>query len=192
MWSDLVPPKQSIGFMPHCRNTDCGQRALDEMSSSIGTPTHATYTHLMYHFFFPIYDVNDKCYGGYTPNLNPDARRKKKISVPVYRCLAGLQTNRSCFFFLLRCYYLSPRSRQCTFLCITSSISNTTRFSAFLPHHEQTCHSNTPITRLAIPSENKTSVPSSYSRAKPYLDVTPSTAHRITAATGRHLSIRSL
>lgn len=58
MWSDLVPPKQSIGFMPHCRNTDGGQRELDETSSSIEPATHATYIYLSYVLFpFPVYDI---------------------------------------------------------------------------------------------------------------------------------------
>lgn len=57
MWSDLVPPKQSIGFMPHCRNTDGGRRELDETSSSIEPPTYATYIPLLYFFPLSLYDV---------------------------------------------------------------------------------------------------------------------------------------
>lgn len=194
MWSDLVPPKQSIGFMPHCRNTDGGQRALDETSSSIEPPTHATYTHLiMYLFIFSHIRCHDKCYGGYTPNLKPmrgARRRARYLSTGVWQ--ASRQTGPVLYFIFSTTVLLpllTPGSAAFVYIIIYIEQHS---FQCVLYASRKTCHSNTPITRLAIPSENKTSVPSSRSRAKPYLDVTPSTARGITAATGRHLSIRSV
>lgn len=113
MWSDLVPPKQSIGFMPHCRNTDGGRRELDETSSSIEPPTYATYIPPLY--FFPSFTIryHDKCNGGYTPNLKPMRGARRKSSVPDYRCLAGLQTNGPSFFTTMLLSLLAPGSVTC-------------------------------------------------------------------------------
>lgn len=58
MWSDLVPPKQSIGFMPHCRNTDGGHRELYKTSSSIEPPTPChLYLPILCTFFFSPFTI---------------------------------------------------------------------------------------------------------------------------------------
>lgn len=114
-------------------------------------------------------------YGGYTPNLKPmrgARRRARYLSTGVWQ--ASRQTGPVFiqFFTTTLLSLLTPGS--VTFVYIITCIEQHS-FQRIPSASRKPCHSNTRIKRLATPPENKTSVPSSHSRAKPYLDVAPST-----------------
>lgn len=148
MWSDLVPPKQSVGFMPHCRNKMVGEGSWTRRRLVLSLPLTPPIS--LFCIFPPSFIIryHGKCNGGYTPNLKPMRGARRKGSVPDYRCLAGLQTNGPSFFTTMLLSLLAPGSERTLFLGIRH-LHRTTLVSAhsFSPI-TGTHHSNTPNNKI--------------------------------------------